>query len=191
MKKTITSIIIATMALTFNACTDKCKDVTCVNGGTCEDGTCKCPEGFSGTKCEVKDKCFGVTCENGGTCDDGTCTCPEGYYGTNCENLTIGKLSGTWSISTTSNGQTNTDIATISTVNVNTFSITHFGDFPCTQDLKLTGKQVTMLSATTCTPVSITNFVGTVNDSYNSVAVTYTASNGLYTYDYTETWTKQ
>lgn len=31
-----------------------CKDVICLNGGTCLDGDCQCPAGFEGTKCEVK-----------------------------------------------------------------------------------------------------------------------------------------
>jgi hypothetical protein len=32
---------------------DPCADVTCANGGTCLEGTCDCPEGFSGETCEA------------------------------------------------------------------------------------------------------------------------------------------
>ena len=33
---------------------EPCKNVVCFNGGTCVDGTCKCPAGFSGVDCVEK-----------------------------------------------------------------------------------------------------------------------------------------
>jgi len=33
---------------------DACKDVVCKNGGTCADGSCKCPTGYEGASCETK-----------------------------------------------------------------------------------------------------------------------------------------
>lgn len=41
---------------------DACKDVTCQNGGTCNDGKCTCTTGYEGTNCETKsrDKFVGV-----------------------------------------------------------------------------------------------------------------------------------
>jgi len=41
------------------SCTKKTEDTntcqtTCQNGGTCVDGSCKCPEGYEGTGCEIK-----------------------------------------------------------------------------------------------------------------------------------------
>lgn len=74
------------ITLLFSACTqqDPCTDITCMNGGTCDNGTCDCPDGYSGTLCEVYDSCFTVTCLNGGTCDNGTCDCPDGYGGADC-----------------------------------------------------------------------------------------------------------
>lgn len=41
-------------AVLYTSCTkDKCKDVTCQNGGTCSDGKCTCPTGYEGTNCET------------------------------------------------------------------------------------------------------------------------------------------
>src|SRR5688572_7935721 len=65
---------------------DKCKDVSCSNGGTCEDGTCNCLTGFSGENCETEDKCVSnnVNCLNGGECVDGECDCAAYYHGDDC-----------------------------------------------------------------------------------------------------------
>lgn len=35
----------------YTSCTDPCKDVTCLNAGTCVDGTCDCADGYEGTDC--------------------------------------------------------------------------------------------------------------------------------------------
>ncbi|HKK87687.1 MAG TPA: hypothetical protein VJ917_02475, partial [Saprospiraceae bacterium] len=66
MKKTKSILllfaIIAT-GLTVFSCSDDsdevdpCENISCLNGGTCEDGTCDCPEGFSGTNCAEEDLC--------------------------------------------------------------------------------------------------------------------------------------
>lgn len=78
----ISSII----ALAFAGCEkDPCKDVSCLNDGICVDGSCLCPEGFSGEYCQTSEPCNGVNCLNGGTCVDGSCICPPGFTGANCE----------------------------------------------------------------------------------------------------------
>jgi len=43
-------------AVTYTACNkDECKDVVCLNGGTCSGGNCTgCYIGFSGTRCETE-----------------------------------------------------------------------------------------------------------------------------------------
>ncbi len=58
--KTINAILILGMFLFFAACEDEetnqpdpCAAITCQNGGTCNNGTCACPSGFSGTNCEI------------------------------------------------------------------------------------------------------------------------------------------
>lgn len=41
----------------FNACTsDPCKDVVCMNDGTCIDGTCDCTTGYEGTDCSTESR---------------------------------------------------------------------------------------------------------------------------------------
>jgi len=43
----------ASSAAFYTSCNkDKCKDVTCQNGGTCSDGNCTCMTGYYGTTCD-------------------------------------------------------------------------------------------------------------------------------------------
>lgn len=71
------------LALSFTAC-DPCKNSVCLNGGTCIEGDCQCPDGYYGEHCE-SNVCDEVNCQNGGYCDDGSCRCPAGYSGPRCE----------------------------------------------------------------------------------------------------------
>jgi hypothetical protein len=75
--------------LIFFSCCDPCDNVTCMNGGVCNDGKCTCPSDYSGTYCETyTNPCSKVTCQNGGVCSNGRCICPGGYTGTYCETET-------------------------------------------------------------------------------------------------------
>ena len=86
----------------YTACKkDKCKDITCQNGGTCSDGVCNCPANYSGSKCEVAGPCAGVVCQNGGTCNNGACACIAGYEGNYCETESRAKFKKTWTASDT------------------------------------------------------------------------------------------
>jgi len=68
------------MSLSFSSCQDDCETVSCFNGGSCDNGLCNCPTGFSGTDCS------NLVCQNGGTNNaDGSCNCPSGFTGANCE----------------------------------------------------------------------------------------------------------
>ena len=72
-------------SIIFVSC-DACRKVECENGGTCVEGICDCPEGYSGTTCNVEDLCVtqNVVCENGHNCITGTCDCKQPYYGELC-----------------------------------------------------------------------------------------------------------
>jgi hypothetical protein len=39
---------------TSSVVTDPCEQISCLNGGVCKDGTCECPPGFSGERCQIK-----------------------------------------------------------------------------------------------------------------------------------------
>ncbi len=84
---------IATFSFALQSC-DKCKDINCQNGGTCDKGKCTCPTGYSGDNCEIKDPCLGISCLNGGTCASGSCNCPSGYEGIDCGTESRGKFLG-------------------------------------------------------------------------------------------------
>ena len=51
------------MLITFNSCSEEgpCESIVCQNGGTCEEGTCICPDWYEGTSCEIetREKFFG------------------------------------------------------------------------------------------------------------------------------------
>ncbi|KAI0224310.1 hypothetical protein LSAT2_024675 [Lamellibrachia satsuma] len=70
-----------------------CVNVTCLNGGTCEDTlkgfVCHCPYGYTGRKCETRlIPCAELKCEHG-TCQNtenggSHCICHANYYGRLC-----------------------------------------------------------------------------------------------------------
>jgi hypothetical protein len=80
----------AFIMLTLVSC-DQCKNVECLNAGTCAEGVCDCLDGFTGENCQVEDKCItgNVTCEHGKTCIDGTCDCGQWYDGSSCETKVV------------------------------------------------------------------------------------------------------
>jgi hypothetical protein len=78
----LSALALSTM-LFFSSCTpDPCKDVTCLNNGTCNDGDCACTTGYEGTDCgtEMRAKFVG-TFNISGTVScpvSGTFTIPPG-----------------------------------------------------------------------------------------------------------------
>ncbi|MBA2422488.1 MAG: calcium-binding EGF-like domain-containing protein [Chitinophagales bacterium] len=51
------SMIALVTVMFFHSCTkDDCKDVVCLNGGTCVSGTCECPTGYEGSDCTTEER---------------------------------------------------------------------------------------------------------------------------------------
>jgi hypothetical protein len=83
-------------AVTYTACKkDPCKDISCLNGGSCNDGVCKCKANYAGPRCE-KDLCAKVNCLNDGVCVSGLCQCPPGFDGDSCQVRLADKFSAEW-----------------------------------------------------------------------------------------------
>ena len=92
MKK-LNILLVALMsatALSLSSCTDECKDITCENGGTCNEGVCECADGYFGTSCET-------ACVNG-TVAAGACDCNAGYEGESCDIESRADMVGSYSV---------------------------------------------------------------------------------------------
>ncbi len=51
----IAAFLTVSTVVYLNSCTtDKCKNVTCNNGGTCTDGTCNCTTGYEDATCSTE-----------------------------------------------------------------------------------------------------------------------------------------
>jgi len=55
MKTAWIALIFLALGTTAGCRQDPCESVACQNGGTCMDGDCNCPEGFTGERCETFD----------------------------------------------------------------------------------------------------------------------------------------
>ena len=47
------TIVLISLLFFFSQCSEPCGDMACKNNGICVDGVCDCPEGFTGTTCEI------------------------------------------------------------------------------------------------------------------------------------------
>jgi hypothetical protein len=146
----------------LNSCTeDKCKDVTCDNGGACVDGTCECADGYEGTTCqtESRDKIIA--------------------------SFTV---SETCSISGNANY---TVTITKSASDVTKVVVSPFGGYTgATGILTLEGTTLT-LSGVNGTTLNFSAFNGTTNASGSTLTINYSVSDGSATETCQGTWTKQ
>lgn len=158
---------------------DACKDVTCLNGGACNDGTCICPTGFTGTYCEttvIIDPCDGVLCLNGGTCVDGTCDCPPGFTGANCETVVTQTLPlGTYNVTEScTSGNFAYSIAITAGSGGNQILISNFGDYTVTVVGTVSGTSITIPNQT----VGGGTFSGSGTINGSVVIINYTVTAG-------------
>jgi len=52
---TVIALFTIFTATVYSSCIkDKCKDVSCQNGGSCSKGVCLCPLGYTGNRCEIR-----------------------------------------------------------------------------------------------------------------------------------------
>lgn len=55
--RTLILFTILALGLAFSGCqkepTDPCDNITCLNGGSCVNGTCECPTGYEGADCRL------------------------------------------------------------------------------------------------------------------------------------------
>ncbi len=86
MKKLLPLLAILFLVATQSCKQNVCEGVVCNNGGTCKDGSCECPPGFSGADCSQQiEPCDTLVCLNGALCSNGLCQCPPHTSGTNCQ----------------------------------------------------------------------------------------------------------
>ncbi len=79
----LTGIICILLLVLLTACGgNPCKDVACVNGA-CEEGTCLCQPGWTGSRCE--EKLCEPECGPHGNCVNGVCECDPNWAGPTCD----------------------------------------------------------------------------------------------------------
>lgn len=189
-------VLLTFSIVTYTSCTvDKCDNLVCLNGGSCTDGVCKCPTGYSGVLCEdepvVVDPCANVVCQNGGTCNNGTCSCPTGYEGTNCETLSRAKFIGIYSGSETCTVGSDTYMMTaIAHTDNSKFTLTNLYNITGSLDVvcTITGTNTFSFSGSnTSLGVNSYSGTGTINNNQLTVTYTLTGTGGTNTCTYTGT----
>jgi hypothetical protein len=54
--KMIKILMLSSILALASCTTDPCVDVTCLNGGICDDGTCMCVDWYEGTDCSTEER---------------------------------------------------------------------------------------------------------------------------------------
>jgi len=150
---------------------DPCEDVTCLNSGTCADGTCKCEDDYYGTQCEI-------LCVHGKYTS--SCECNDGYEEADCNTESREKFLGTFSVEEkciTSSGTYNyTSVISAGSGDVRTIEISNFRDDPTYQPIVATVSDGTQLTIDPQYPKGGGQQVsgtGYINDSRDTIFIDY------------------
>jgi hypothetical protein len=64
---TAVCVLMAFSAVVYSSCNkNKCDKVVCLNLGACDNGTCKCPTGYEGDRCQTLSRDKFIATYNGG-----------------------------------------------------------------------------------------------------------------------------
>jgi hypothetical protein len=135
--------------------------------------------------------CRNVDCGTNGECDEGVCICDAGYEGDACATETRTKFLGTYSVSETCGGATDTYSSNIttSTTSVTAVRISNFwGAFANLVNATVEGNALTIPSQQPDNDGFSVSGTGTI--SGNTLTITYTVAGGGGTQSCTATYTK-
>lgn len=153
------------LVLSLTSC-DPCKDVTCENDGTCEDGTCVCADMYYGDACETH-------CMNG-TYAAGDCTCEAGYEGDACDVESRTNWVGNF------NGEDNCGFAYESAIangtNVDEINFSNFAGFDVTVVGQITAPTTLVINSQTDAAGRKFEGSGSLASTFNTVTVDYTVT---------------
>ncbi len=113
LSRSLLAMLLSLLFLLVGCKADFCDNVTCQNGGTCFEGGCNCPSGFTGARCEIElTPCLLKKCSEVGTdsCVVSTatgqarCLCTQGYEGDLCDSRWESKFVANYSSSEACDG---------------------------------------------------------------------------------------
>jgi hypothetical protein len=138
MKISITSLFalfVVGMMLAAMGCREEpCEGVECLNDGICIDGLCDCPEGFTGSRCEVNlDPCLIKDCVNADTCfvnnqNVALCVCNDGFEGDRCDSTWSQKYQGRFEVTESCNNSNFFEVEVLTGPRFNEVTVVNFND---------------------------------------------------------------
>ena len=172
------------MTMTLTSC-DECADVTCENGGTCEEGVCQCTDNFYGDACEVE-------CVNG-TYGSGSCLCDAGYEGDACTDESRADMIGTYTgAEVCGSGNDNYSSTVTEASDVDKILISNlYNTFSANVVATVDGNSFSIASQDPDNNGVTVSGSGSINDNASIMTITFTITANGGTDNCTSTFTKQ